>query len=146
MNWIWRKWGIHIMLGLILKLLMSRLAIVTAPLDLTCIFTHLNLHVLMDVFIYQRDRLCSGQSVSESTLFRSEDTTQHVQLIVDDYGGFVVRNLYHVHQVHDGCIFVAMRLFGEKAAWVHQAYDAEQRNLFYMMIGLIHHEKQTPCI
>ena len=37
-------------------------------------------------------------------------------------GGIVVRILHHVHQVHDGCIFVAMRLFGEKAAWVHQAH------------------------
>ena len=36
-------------------------------------------------------------------------------------GGIVVRILHHVHQVHDGCIFVPMRLFGEKAAWVHQA-------------------------
>ena len=38
-----------------------------------------------------------------------------------------------------------MRLFGGKAAWVHQAHDTEQLNLFYMMIGLIHHEKQASC-
>ena len=60
-------------------------------------------------------------------------------------GGIVVRILHHVHQLHDGCIFVAMRLFGEKAAWVNQAHDTEQLNLFYMMIGLTHHEKQTSC-
>ena len=43
------------------------------------------------------------------------------------------------------CIFVPMRLLGEKAAWVHEAHDTEQLNLFYMMIGLTHHEKQTSC-
>ena len=41
--------------------------------------------------------------------------------------------------------FFAMILFGEKAAWVHQAHDTEQLNLFYMMIGLTHDEKQTSC-
>ena len=60
-------------------------------------------------------------------------------------GGIVVRILHHVHQVHDGCIFVAMRLFGQKAAWVYQAHDTEQLNLFYLIIGLTHHEKQTSC-
>ena len=60
-------------------------------------------------------------------------------------GGIVVRILHHVHQVHDGCIFVAMRLFGEKAAWVHQAHDTEQLNLFQVIIGLTHYEKQTSC-
>ena len=45
-------------------------------------------------------------------------------------GGIVVRILHHVHQVHDGCIFVAIRLIREKAAWVHQAHDTEQLNLF----------------
>ena len=60
-------------------------------------------------------------------------------------GGIVVRILHHVGQVHDGCIFVAMRLFGEKAAWVHQAHDTEQLNLYYVMIGLSHYEKQTSC-
>ena len=63
----------------------------------------------------------------------------------EDKGGIVVRILHHVHQLHDVCIFVAIRLFGEKAAWVHQAHDTEQLNLFYMMIGLTHHEKQTSC-
>ena len=58
------------------------------------------------------------------------------------YGGIVVRIL---HQVHDGCIFVAMILFGEKAAWVHQAHDTEQLNLFHIMIGLTHHKIQTSC-
>ena len=43
--------------------------------------------------------------------------------------------------VPDVCIFVPMRLFGEKAAWVHQAHDIEQLNLFYMMIVLPHHEE-----
>ena len=41
--------------------------------------------------------------------------------------------------------FVPMRLFGEKAAWVYQAHNTVQLNLFYMMIGLTHHEKQTSC-
>ena len=60
-------------------------------------------------------------------------------------GGIVVRILHHVHQLHDVCIFVPMRLFGEKAAWVYQAHDTVQLNLFYMMIGLTRHEKQTLC-
>ena len=64
---------------------------------------------------------------------------------MNDCGGIAVRVLHHVGQVHDGCIFVAMRLFGEKAAWVHQVHDTEQLNLFYMMIGLTHHEKQASC-
>ena len=51
-------------------------------------------------------------------------------------GGIVVRILHHVGQVHDGCIFVPMRLFGERATWFHQAHDTEQLNLFCMMIGL----------
>ena len=38
-------------------------------------------------------------------------------------GRIVVRILHHVHQVHDGGIFVAMELFWEKADCVHQAYD-----------------------
>ena len=61
------------------------------------------------------------------------------------HGGIVVRILHHVHQVHDVCIFVPMRLFGEKAAWVHQSHDTEQFNLFYLIIGLTHYEKQTSC-
>ena len=60
-------------------------------------------------------------------------------------GGIVVRILHHVYQLHDVCIFVPMRLFREKAAWVHQAHDTEQLNLFYMMIGLTTNEKQTSC-
>ena len=60
-------------------------------------------------------------------------------------GGIVVRILHHVDQVHDGCIFVAMRLFGEKAARVHQAHYTEEINLFYMMVGLTRHDKQTSC-
>ena len=59
-------------------------------------------------------------------------------------GGIVVRILHHVHQLHDVCIFVPMRLFGEKAAWVYQAHDTVQLSLFYMMICLTH-EKQTSC-
>ena len=59
-------------------------------------------------------------------------------------GGIVVRILHYEHQIHDGCIFVAIRLFGEKAAWVHQAQNSEQFNLLYM-ICLAHHEKQTSC-
>ena len=35
-----------------------------------------------------------------------------------DFRGIVVRILHHVQQIQDGCIFVAMILFGEKAAWV----------------------------
>ena len=60
-------------------------------------------------------------------------------------GGMVVRILHHVHQVRDVCVFVPMRLFGEKAAWVHQVHDTEQLNQFYMMIGILHHENQTSC-
>ena len=40
-------------------------------------------------------------------------------------GGIVVTILHHVYQVHDVYISVAMRLFGEKAAWVYQAHDTE---------------------
>ena len=61
------------------------------------------------------------------------------------HGGIVVRILHHVDQAHDGCIFVAMILFGQKTVWVHQAHDTWQLNLFYMMIGLTHHEKQALC-
>ena len=60
-------------------------------------------------------------------------------------GVIVVRILHYVHQLHDVCIFLPMRYFGEKAAWVDQAHDTVQLNLFYMMIGLTHHEKQTSC-
>ena len=62
-------------------------------------------------------------------------------------GGVVVRILHHVHQIHDECIFVAMRLFGENVTWAHQAHDNEQLNLFYItcMIGITHHEKKTLC-
>ena len=42
----------------------------------------------------------------------------------------------YINYLHDVCIFVPMRLFGEKAAWVHQAHDTEQLNLLYMMIGI----------
>ena len=45
-------------------------------------------------------------------------------------GGIVVRISHH--DVCDGCIFVVMRSFGEMAAWVHQAHDTEQFNLFYI--------------
>ena len=44
-----------------------------------------------------------------------------------------------------GVFFVAMRLFGEKAAWVHQAHGTEQFTPFYIVMGLVHHEKQTSC-
>ena len=54
-----------------------------------------------------------------------------------NHGGIVVRILHHVHQLHDVFIFVPMRLFGEKAAWVYLAHDIVHLNLFYMMIGLI---------
>ena len=64
---------------------------------------------------------------------------------VPNKGGIVVRILHHVPQVHDVCIFVPMILFGEKAAWVHQAHDTEHLNLFYMMIGCTHHVEQTSC-
>ena len=57
------------------------------------------------------------------------------------FGGIVVRILHHVVQLHDVSIFVPMRFFGEKAAWAYQANDTAQLNLFYMMIGLTHHEK-----
>ena len=67
------------------------------------------------------------------------------KLSKENLGGIVVRILHHVHQVHDVCIFVQMRSFGEKDAWVHQAHDTEQLNLYYMMIGLTHNEKQTSC-
>ena len=60
-------------------------------------------------------------------------------------GGIVVRILHHVGQLHDGCIFVAIRLFGEKAAWVHQAHYTEQLNIFYMKIGITQYEKKTSC-
>ena len=45
-------------------------------------------------------------------------------------GGIVIRILHHVHQVHDGCIFVAMGLFGEKEAWLYQKHDIQRLNLF----------------
>ena len=64
---------------------------------------------------------------------------------VRNKGGIVVRILHHVHQIHYVCIFVPMKLFGEKATWVHQAHDTEQLNLFNMMIGLTHHEKKVSC-
>ena len=56
-----------------------------------------------------------------------------------DIGGIVVRIFHHAR------IFVSIRLFGEKAAWVHQEHDNEQPYLFYMMIGLTHHKKRTSC-
>ena len=62
-----------------------------------------------------------------------------------DFGGIVVRILHNLHQVHDECIFVAMIIFEGEAAWVLQAHDTEQLNLFYTRIGIIHHEKQTSC-
>ena len=36
-----------------------------------------------------------------------------------------VRILYNVHQIHDGYIYVAMRLFGEKASRAHQTDETE---------------------
>ena len=44
-----------------------------------------------------------------------------------------------------GVFFLQRAYWGENAAWVHQAHDTEQHNLFYIMIGLTHHEKQTTC-
>ena len=73
----------------------------------------------------------------------SEYLVRRLQIL--DQVGIVVRILHHVHQLHDVRIFVPMRLFREKAAWVHQAHDTEQLNLFYMMIGFKHHEKQNSC-
>jgi len=55
-----------------------------------------------------------------------------VLIVLTHVGGIVVRMLPHVHQLHDECIFVAVRLFGEMAAWVQQAHDTEELNLFYM--------------
>ena len=55
------------------------------------------------------------------------------------------KNFVHVNERNDVCIFVAIILFGEKAAWVHQAHDTEQLNLFYVIIGLTHYEKPTSC-
>ena len=68
---------------------------------------------------------------------------QNYNFSKDAIGGIVVRILHYVLKGHDVCIFVPMRLFGEKAAWFHQAHDTEELNLFYMMIGLTSHEKQT---
>ena len=62
-------------------------------------------------------------------------------MIHQSYFGGIVRILHHVHQVHDVRIFVPMRLFEGKAAWVHQAHDTEQLELFYMMICCTHNEK-----
>ena len=57
-------------------------------------------------------------------------------------GGIVVRILHHVTL----SIYLYYNdIFWEKAAWVHQAHDTEQLNLFNMMIGLTHHEKHTSC-
>ena len=67
------------------------------------------------------------------------------QLKACSMGGIVVRILHHVHQLHNVYIYVPMIFFWEKAAWVYQAHDTVQLNLFYMMIGLTHHEKQTSC-
>ena len=79
-----------------------------------------------------------------ATFIYYDPTLCNVQ-IGRDVGGIVVRILHNVHQEHVMCISVPMRLFGEKAAWVHQAHDTEQFNLFYMMVGLTHHDKQTSC-
>ena len=68
-----------------------------------------------------------------------------VVMLYVDLGGIVVRILHHVHQVHDECIFIAVRLFQEKAAWVHQAHETEELKLFYRMIGLTCYEKATSC-
>ena len=43
------------------------------------------------------------------------------------------------------CVFCTNEIIQEKAARVHQAQDTGQLNLFYMMIGLTHHEKWTSC-
>ena len=64
---------------------------------------------------------------------------------MQDIRGIVVSILHHVHQVLDVCVFVPMILFGEKAAWVHKAHYIEELNLFYIMIGLTSHKKQTSC-
>jgi len=61
-------------------------------------------------------------------------------LCVKIHGEIDVGISHHVCKAHDGCIFVAIRLFGKKAARVHKAHDTEQLNLFYLMIGLAHHE------
>ena len=60
-------------------------------------------------------------------------------------GGTVLRTLHRVHQIHYGRTFVAMIFVSEEAAWVHQAHDTELLDLFYMIIGLTHYEKQTSC-
>ena len=47
-------------------------------------------------------------------MFKTYHDVKQIKLF--NIGGIVVRILHHEGQVHDGCIFVAMRLFGEKAA------------------------------
>ena len=44
-----------------------------------------------------------------------------------------------------GVLFCCNEIIWGKAAGVHQAHDTEQPDLFYMMIGLTHHEKQKSC-
>ena len=39
--------------------------------------------------------------------------------------------------------FCCNEIIWGQAAWVHQAYDTGQLNLFYVIIGLTHYEKQT---
>ena len=51
----------------------------------------------------------------------------------------------YIKYIHDVFIFVPMIFLGEKASWVRQAHDTEQLNLFYMMVGFTHHDKQTSC-
>ena len=56
-----------------------------------------------------------------------------------------MRKRHHVVDVHYVRSLQQFLLFGEKASWVHQAHDTEQLNLFNMMIGLTHQEKQASC-
>ena len=52
----------------------------------------------------------------------------------------MLRILHQVHQIHDGCIFVAIRLFGKRQHGFirHMILSS----LIYMMIGLTHHENR----
>ena len=43
---------------------------------------------------------------------------------------------HDVRQVHDVCIFVPMKLFREKAAWVHKAHEKEIHSVFFLRKSL----------
>ena len=57
--------------------------------------------------------------------------------------GMVWPYLQHENMVWYGSI--ASLIHTHWGMYVHQAYITEQLNLFYMIIGLTHYERQTSC-